>query len=293
MRPPGVALAVVLAACGGASEDPGLQAWLRVAGAQYAPGATEPGPNGPRVLALNLSRNSAPRGDSALHLSGALSTDANAVRFWLEGDRGAWLLPAGLPDVTLPNALSFAATAALSLDAPLGTRTLHVAAVSAGGEVGPSSDATLEVLPLASPTGVLVLSLSWDRNADLDLHVVDPNGVEVWAGNPNSWSRPAGAPPDPNAWRDGGLLDADSNGGCVIDGRNRENVVWQQQPPSGHYLVRVDTASLCGQAVAHWSVSAELDGGVVAQSTGTSTPADTRLPHELGAGVLARELEVP
>jgi hypothetical protein len=286
-------LAAALAGCGGAALDPGLGAWLRVSGAQYVPGAVSPTAFGPQVLALNVSRSAAARGDSALHVSGSLAPTANAVALWLEGDRGFWLLPAGLPDVTIPDALSFAVTVALARDAPLGPRQLQVAALSGQAVAGPVSAAALEVLAVPEPTGTLVVSLAWDTDADLDLHVVDGNGVEIWARNPNSWLPVAGAPPDPNAWKQGGLLDADSNARCVIDGRDQENVVWQATPPSGHYLVRVDTFSLCGQAGARWTVEARLEGKLVASAAGAATEASTRPPHDLGAGVLAAEFDVP
>jgi hypothetical protein len=279
-------------ACGGASRDPGTEAWLRVSGAQYVSGGVVSS-TGPQVLALNLSRSAAVRGDSALHVSGSLAPEANAVALWLEGDQGFWLLPAGLPDVTIPDALTFAVTAALARDAPVGPRRLGVAALSIEGVAGPLATAELEVLAAAEPTGTLVISLNWDTAADLDLHVVDPSGVEIWARNPNSWMPVPGAPLDPFAWQQGGLLDLDSNARCVIDGRNRENVAWQVDPPSGHYLVRVDTPSLCGQSSAHWTLRTTRAGQPGSAVAGVSTAVSTQLPHDLGAGVLALEFDLP
>ena len=40
------------------------------------------------------------------------------------------------------------------------------------------------------PDGELVVGLHWDGAADLDLHVVDPDGDEAWSGDPNTWQRP-------------------------------------------------------------------------------------------------------
>lgn len=256
-------------------------------------GAVAPTSAGPQVLALNLSRSAVARGDSALHLSGSLAPSANAVALWLDGDRGFWLLPAGLPDVTIPDALTFAVTAAIARDAPLGPRALQVAALSAEGVAGAATGAALELLPRPEPAGELVVTLRWDTAADLDLHVVDGTGVEIWARNPNSWQAAPGAPPDPNAWQQGGLLDLDSNGNCVIDGRDEENVAWRAAPPRGHYLVRVDTFSLCAQPVAHWTVELRRHGALETTVRGVSTEASTRPPHELGAGVTALEFEVP
>ena len=60
--------------------------------------------------------------------------------------------------------------------------------------------------------------------------------------------------PIPTAAANAPLLDGDSNGGCVIDGRDQENVVWSMAPASGHYIVRVDAASLCELAYSDWRV---------------------------------------
>jgi uncharacterized protein YfaP (DUF2135 family) len=145
------------------------------------------------------------------------------------------------------------------------------------------------------PQGALVVSLSWDDGADLDLHVVDPNGVEIDKRNINSYQPPPpGAPPEPpGTTHDGGVLDLDSNAQCVADGVRAEHVVWTDAPPRGHYVVRVDTASMCGEAAARWRVEVLLGGAQVAAAQGTSTDADTRFAHELGAGVLAVEFDVP
>jgi hypothetical protein len=91
-----------------------------------------------------------------------------------------------------------------------------------------------------------------------------------------------------------GHLDFDSNAGCVIDGRRQENVIWGSMFQPGHYLVRVDTVSLCGQPTARWSVDALLGGMPIAGSSGQSGPTDTRFTHlAAGVGVLALEFDVP
>lgn len=288
-----LALALAAAGCGGGAADPGLEAWFRVGGARYVRGAAPAAAGGPAVLALGSSRSAVPRGDTQLHLTGALALTANAVALWADGDTGWWLLPAGPPDVTVPAALSVAVTAAVARDAPLGAHTLLVAALSPQGVAGPAATAALQVDPRPGPSGRLVVSLSWDTAADLDLHLLTPSGVEVWARNPNSWQAVPGGLPDPGAWRDGGLLDLDSNAGCVLDGRDQENVVWASAPPAGHYQVRVDAPSLCGQPAARWTVAVTLEGQPLALAEGLATPASTRPPHDLGAGLLAVEFDVP
>jgi hypothetical protein len=141
-----------------------------------------------------------------------------------------------------------------------------------------------------------VFTLRWDSATDLDLHVITPDGIEVWSRNINSYVPPApGQPPDPpDAWMAGGILDFDSNASCVIDGREQENVVWTiDPPPAGRYVVRVDAFSLCGEPAARWVAEARIGGDVVETSSGMATFEDTRGAHDEGAGVLALEVEVP
>ncbi|HYV49064.1 MAG TPA: hypothetical protein VFA20_29595 [Myxococcaceae bacterium] len=286
---------LLLAACGGASIDPGLEAAFRVPGAQYVPGEMEDDSGGPSAATLYLSRSQVPAGTRSLLVSGSLEPAAGGVLLGLDGDRGHWVMPAGPPDPTVPDLLTFTARADLSPLAEVRTWTLRVRATGADGRAGPALETELNVLPAGALGGELVFSLAWDTDADLDLHVVDPAGNEVWARNINSWQPPppGAPPPPPDAWLAGGVLDFDSNAGCVIDGRRRENVVWARPPPSGHYRVLVDTPSLCGAGAAIWTVEARLRGELVARAEGESTETSTLPPHDRGAGVLALEIDVP
>ena len=141
----------------------------------------------------------------------------------------------------------------------------------------------------------MVVSLSWNGAADLDLHVVDPDGVEIFARHPSGY-RPPPPPalPDPTAAMNAPLLDGDSNAGCVIDGRDQENVVWTMAPASGHYVVRVDATSLCGLPYADWRVErARRRRARRAARSGEAIDADTRGTHDAGAGRTALEFDVP
>ncbi len=119
---------------------------------------------------------------------------------------------------------------------------------------------------------------------------------EIFDGAPTSYQAPTPAtplPPGEEPWRDGGILDFDSNAGCDIDGRRQENVVWERPPPPGRYRVLVDAASLCGETHSEWSVRVLLAGVIVARAEGAASSVDTELPHGRGAGVLALEVDVP
>lgn len=272
----------------------GLSALMRVEGAELR---TEPLPaaaSGPAVVALTLTTSSASPGERDKPFSGALDPASTAVAIGLEGDVGFWLLPAAAPDVQSPDYPTFNVRLSFSPELSPGEHTIFAQAGDAKGRFGEVASAPLSIVAPPPPEGALVVSLFWDTEADLDLHVVDPDGIEIWKRNINSYEAPApGEPADPSAWKSGALLDFDSNAECVIDGRRRENVIWKEAPPAGQYVVRVDTFSLCGAAAARWTVEVYSGGERLSSAAGLSTAVDTRAPHDRGAGVRALGFEVP
>ena len=285
---------VALASCDGSvTADEALDAHLRVQGAQFHRGNMPIEENGPPVRSLALSPIVTP-GSAGRSCSGAMESSATAIALAIDGDRGYWVLPAGLPDVTARAFPTFLAELGFSSKLPSGRRTFIARAVDEQGRFGAAFTKPLDVAS-ARPKGRFVISLSWDTQADLDLHVVDPNGVEIWKRNINSYEPPPpGAPPEPPGTpHPGGVLDFDSNAQCIPDGRRAENLVYADKPPSGRYVARVDTFALCGEVSAHWRVEGFLDGASIGAATGTSSLNDTSFPHDRGAGVLALELDVP
>jgi len=289
-----VAVAVA-PACRGPSEDIGLGASLRVTGGQFLGGDVEtaaPG-GGPAVVSVFNSLTAVQPGERDKPLVGSLGPAATAVAIGLRGDRGYWIVVAGPPALDAPELPTFAATLSFSPELPLGDLVLLVRAVDAQGRFGAPTPVPLASAPAPAATGALVVSLAWDTESDLDLHVVTSDGVEIWARNINSYRAPLpGTPVDASAWQSGGILDFDSNAACVIDGRRQENVVWQAAPPPGTYLVRVDTASLCAAPAARWTVRAVLAGVEVGASQGTSLPGDARYSKGPGSGIQALSFDV-
>jgi hypothetical protein len=189
-----------------------------------------------------------------------------------------------------------------------GKHAVEVRAVDAQGRVGKAKEFTYVVLD-PTPQGALVVSLDWDADADLDLHVIMPNPmaaampmeptIELWPKRTSS-RRSTGPVPDggPDSTA---TIDVDSNASCVIDGRRVENFVIKQAPPPGGYKVRVDTAGLCGVSSARWHVRVLRDGNLVGEAMGIATPYDgypaqgetmfgkQAWPGTAGAGLLAVE----
>jgi hypothetical protein len=285
---------LLLLACEGASSDPGLRALLRIEGAQFEPGKMPKPDKGPEVRSVHLPHNELLVGTQRERMTGTLAPEANAVAIAREGDAGYWIVTAGLPRVEEPDLPTFSVILELSRETPAKPFAIILSALDSGGRFGPRQRLQLSATD-ASVQGELVVMLRWDTDADLDLHLTDPSGTEIWARNINSYNPPSpGQPPaDANAWQAGGILDFDSNAQCVIDGRCEENVYWEDAPPSGHYRVKVATASLCGQTYAHWTVEAQLRGKTIASASGISVASDTREPSGSGSGVLALEFSVP
>jgi hypothetical protein len=285
--------AALLGGCsGGASDDPALGALLRIDGAQFVHGAVPvASPGGPSVASVDLQTTSIWPGETGKALSGALGATATASAIALSGDRGYWIVPAGVPDFSAPALPTFQATASFSAALTAGPYTFQVQAVDASGHFGPPTTQTLTALdgPPSAPapaasSAALVVTLTWDTEADLDLHVDDPEGNEIYHGAPLTFGADGGI---------AGELDVDSNANCLIDGRRQEDVTWSSSPPSGAYRVLVDTPSLCGQSIAHWTVRATLHGAPLGSATGVSLDSDTWGPHDRGAGLLTLQFHVP
>ena len=112
-------------------------------------------------------------------------------------------------------------------------------------------------------TGDVQVTLYWTGEADLDLHVVDPAGEEIYSGHMFSAS--------------GGMLDGDVNWPCGPGPSPVENVFWPRGgAPSGEYRVLVNYYRDCkDQGPVTWTVMVRVNGAVVATRTGTITEGQT------------------
>ncbi len=111
---------------------------------------------------------------------------------------------------------------------------------------------------LRGGNGDVQVTLRWDTDTDLDLHVFEPtaNGsCEISYADPNR-------PGQPSMCGAVGSLDLDSNAGCSIDHVNVENIIYPPGPvPSGTYTVQVENYDDC-------SVSGTLPFEVTVRANG-------------------------
>jgi uncharacterized protein YfaP (DUF2135 family) len=138
---------------------------------------------------------------------------------------------------------------------PLSEFELQFAVANPSGAVGPYAGLATNVTEVG--TGDVQVTLSWDVDSDVDLHVVAPGNDEVYYGRRQSPS--------------GGELDLDSNAGCDIDGVRNENITWPiGRAPRGLYTVRVDYWSSCDVGRTNYTVRVN-NGGSVQIVTGSFT----------------------
>jgi hypothetical protein len=111
--------------------------------------------------------------------------------------------------------------------------------------------------------GDVQVTLHWSGEADLDLHVIDPFGEEVYSGHMYSSS--------------GGVLDGDVNWPCGPGPAPVENVFWPRGgAPSGEYRVLVNYYEDCkNQGPVDWTVMVRVDGNLVASQTGRISEGQT------------------
>jgi hypothetical protein len=294
-----VAGGLLFAGCSGANPSSGQRALFRIQNAQYIAGPIDTSPRDPSPAVANVStqNNDLFPGVSNKKISGSVGPNSTAVLVGLQGDVGHWVVPVQDLDQNTIGNYTFSFSASFSPLTPAGDAgnlLLVLRATTRDGQVGPPYSQAMQ-MDQPRIAGALVISLDWDTEADLDLHVQLPSDGD--AGVNEIWSRkPSGLPPATastaptvDAGMQAGYLDFDSNSQCVIDGRRAENVIFPTTAPNGRYVVRVDTFSLCGEATARWRVRVFTNNGAdpVLQAVGQSTDIDTRFPHGQGAGVQA------
>jgi hypothetical protein len=225
------------------------------------------GADGPVTTSGQVSRVRGPDGTDATYHTGALpapsgtidvtvppsgtainggstmitvASSAQIVKIYIsiQGSDGYW-------ELTVP-AGSTVADVLLTLAQQLPPQLTIVFEVSdAAGNI--SAPATLVTTIVEVKTGDIQVSVSWDADNDVDLHVVDPSGFEIYYGNKVSPEE--------------GELDLDSNAACDIDSVDNENILWPiGKAPAGTYTVRVDNFENCTDQATNYVVTVQKKG---------------------------------
>ncbi len=111
-------------------------------------------------------------------------------------------------------------------------------------------------------TGDIQVTLRWTGDSDFDLHVIDPDGNEIYyevASSPT-----------------GGILDVDAVPTCGVEtGEHAENVFWPEGGSvAGTYQAFVYHFDLSCEAAASYQLEIKVDGVVVVSDTGTLAPGE-------------------
>jgi len=120
----------------------------------------------------------------------------------------------------------------------------------------PGSSNSVRIYPPS--TEDILVNLSWGNAADLDLHIVEPSGEEIYYGNKISAT--------------GGTLDIDENGGIVTNSISpQENIFWESgAAPHGQYRTWVHYYdSHEGSGATYYELTIKVRDQVVHTSTGT------------------------
>jgi hypothetical protein len=121
--------------------------------------------------------------------------------------------------------------------------------------------------------GAVQATLTWDNGADLDLHVIEPDGNEIYYGNRG--------PSDTQ-----GQLDNDDNAACDSpDGvGGPENIYWPTSSgaPTGTYQVSVVQYDGCSLPSAAWHLQVRVGGNLVIDQTGTADASDSQFQFTVG-----------
>ena len=233
------------------------------------PGAPEGGiPAAARVTSAELKGPIFRPGQAEIDLAGRATPGSYSVAVKFDGlGSGYWVIPVSGADPANNDEQLWAAVLEFSSKLPPGVQRLALAAVDGQGLSGPQRLERLCVAPrvpdnlnscdptLAPPA--LVLSLAWDRDVDLDLRVLTPDGEFVEPKSPTTALKVDGSVPDAAlADPSTGRIDSDSNRSCVIDGHRLENLVWEGKPKPGRYGVWVNLFDGCGQDSVRFTLSA-------------------------------------
>jgi len=240
---------------------------------------TPPAPNGGPTATTGGNGSAVAGGSSGVAVSGSAPFQSVVVSASSSSGSASLFVPGGLGGprtsatstatgffrIDLPSPVtSQTIVVTFSRSIPAAAFNIQIQLISATGAVG--AVATLPVTVHTVSASAVEVNVSWNQPSDVDLHVVEPSGNEIFFGNKG---------PSPT----GGTLDLNSNdaplgatGVCAIDNVDNENVSWPTgTPAAGTYQVKVDYFSTCGVRNVTSFVVTITNNGVVSTFTGEFT----------------------
>jgi hypothetical protein len=294
------------AACSsGTQADVGLSEPIQVSGGQFfsgplpgsPPAAYSPTADAGSALAplsvTNVTFQNAfvVSGHSGTGVTGLVTSDAVAVGVQLENaGSGYWVVPVQSPDVQFAGQSDFGFSLSFNPDDRTGQTQLRVVGIGANGAAGQQTNTPLCIESRVPDNGhacapsvkvpKAVFTLTWNTNFDVDLHVVTPDGRDV---NPKTAVTTVALDADkvpPTV----GAIDRDSIGECVIDGWREEDLVFQDAPPNGNYLIYASPFSSCGQAAVVFTFNL-YEAGADGNLHSTFTRSGELLANDVTGGI--------
>jgi hypothetical protein len=214
--------------------------YFRIYNGTYNSGSMPAAGDGPTIS--DLSGNGTVLAGGSNNISISSTGDASNVLVSVQGADGYYSVPMYAKS-------DYYITISFTQDIS-GDFTIRFALQDANGRVGLYE--TLAVSTLQAGTGKFQVNLSWNQPNDMDLHLIEPGGEEIYFGNTEAAS--------------GGELDVDSNPGCSIDNINSENITYGDDAvvPAGVYEVIVDRWDNCYVTdPTRFTVTATLNGSLI------------------------------
>ena len=206
--------------------------------------AGAPVPSADTALAQIVSLTGPPAvtngGTALLHVTLSAEVEAPIFAVQLEGDTGYYTVAGLDPDHDAVYDISIKVPA----DSAQTSMRVTVSLLDAQGNAGAPRDFSFELV--ASGIGDVKVTLSFDRLHDLDLHVIEPSGDQIFYQRPGSTT--------------GGQLDLDSGANCQPSAYNSENVFWPPGgAPPGEYRVSVQNYQQCSPGEIKFTVRIAYD----------------------------------
>ena len=239
---------------GGDPTAKAVNSYFNVAGGTYVASAlpeatTEDEPH------VSMNNIAIPGGTN--YVSVAYSTDLDKILVGMEGARGHFEIA---PDKRGTNEIIYDFIIVMNQEISDDILMITIGVVDEDGNISSYVSVPVEILVVG--TGRLQVSLSFDNNKDVDLHLFEPNGDHICYYSRESYN--------------GGVLDLDSNPGCNIDGINNENITYgaESYVEPGEYTVYVDMYENCDSSIpTNFVLSVIYEGEPLINSVAGTFPA--------------------